>query len=380
MTAIPAFAFATAGEIVFGRGRASEAPARIAAMGRRVLLVHGRDPGRAAWLADGLRAEGAEVTALACPREPDLTLVEEAAALARGCDAVAALGGGAAIDLGKAAAALATQSGGPLDHLEVVGRGLPLDRQPLPFAALPTTAGTGAEVTRNAVIGAPEQGRKASLRDRRMLPALALVDPALTDGCPKAVTLASGLDAVTQVVEPYLSNRATPLTDALCRDAIPRGLAALRRLMEGEDPDARDEMAWVSLAGGLALANSGLGAVHGLAGVIGGRTGAAHGEICGRLLPVSLMLNARRAEGETARRLAEVRGWIGRAFGIEDDGAIETLAAWSASHGLRGLRDMGLDPADHAGVAEAAQGSSSMKGNPVALRVEELAAMLDAAS
>ena len=271
---IAPFALATATEILFGRGQASHAAARVAGMGRRVLLVYGRDAGRAVWLADALARQGCAVTGFSVPREPDTALIEDGLDAAAGAQVVAALGGGAVIDAGKAIAALGPATRPIMDHLEVVGRGLPLDHPPLPFAAIPTTAGTGAEVTRNAVIGVPEQRRKVSLRDARMLPRLAIVDAALTDGCPRAVTLASGLDAITQVIEPFVCTRTNPWTDALCRDAIPRGLSALRRLMQGEDPDARDDMAWVSLCGGLALANAGLGAVHGLAGPLGGRTAA----------------------------------------------------------------------------------------------------------
>ncbi|TGN43847.1 iron-containing alcohol dehydrogenase, partial [Paracoccus liaowanqingii] len=269
-----AFAFATATEILFGRGQADLAPARVAALGRRVLLVHGRNPSRSAPLAGALRALGCEVTAFAVPSEPDMARVASGLTMAAGSQVVVAMGGGAVIDAGKAIAALVPATRPMLDHLEVVGQGLPLDHPPLPFVAIPTTAGTGAEVTRNAVIGVPDHARKVSLRDARMLPRLAIVDPGLTDGCPRAVTLASGLDALTQVIEPFVCTRANPLTDALCRDAIPRGLAAIARLMQAEDAGARDEMAWVSLCGGLALANAGLGAVHGLAGPLGGLTGA----------------------------------------------------------------------------------------------------------
>ncbi|MGR3448352.1 MAG: iron-containing alcohol dehydrogenase, partial [Paracoccus sp. (in: a-proteobacteria)] len=295
-----AFAFATATEILFGRGQADGAPGRIAAMGRRVLLVHGRDAGRSAGLRAGLRAEGCAIAGFPVEAEPDMALIDAGVDAGRGVDVVVAMGGGAVIDAGKAIAALIPATRPMLDHLEVVGQGLPLDHPPLPFVAMPTTAGTGAEVTRNAVIGVPEHRRKVSLRDARMLPRLAIVDPGLTDGCPRGVTLASGLDAITQVIEPYVGTRANPLTDALCRDAIPRGLAAIRRLMEDDDAAARDEMAWVSLCGGLALANAGLGAVHGLAGPLGGLTGAGHGAICGTLLPHVLVAN-RRGVADPAR-------------------------------------------------------------------------------
>jgi alcohol dehydrogenase class IV len=377
-----AFSFLTAGEIQFGRGVASAAVERALQLGRRVLVVHGAKVARAGWLLEELEKAGGEVTGFACGREPDVALIEAgvAAARAHGAQVVVSLGGGAVIDAGKAIAALVPAGRPMLDHLEVVGQGLPLEADPLPFIALPTTAGTGAEVTKNAVIGVPEAGRKVSLRDARMLPDLALVDPALTDGLPKAVTLASGLDAVTQVIEPYVSSRANRMSDALCRAAIAPGLNALRRLIdEGEDAGARDDMAWCSLSGGLALANAGLGAVHGLAGPIGGVSPAPHGAVCGRLLPFVLEENAKRAEGLVALRLGEVRGWIAEVLGGEPEDAPETLEAWARAAGLPGLRAMGLAPEQDKAVAEAAVASSSMKGNPVALDVPCLQGILQRA-
>lgn len=370
------FGIAAPGRILFGRGEAARAAGLIAGLGRRVLLVHGRDAARAQWLVAALEAEGAEVLALGCAGEPDLAALEAALAAARPFrpQAVAGLGGGAALDLAKALAALVPAPDGPMEHLEVVGRGRPLVAAPLPFVALPTTAGTGSEVTRNAVIGVPDHRRKVSLRDERMLARLAIVDPALTDGCPRGVTLASGLDAVTQVVEPFVSARATPFTDAIAGPAIGSGLQALIRLMRAEDAGARDEIAWVSLCGGLALSNGGLGAVHGLAGVIGGVTGAAHGAICGALLAPVLRANlAAAAPGSAARaRLAEACARIGTALAAPAAEAPEALADWARQAGLPRLADLGLSAADHAAVAEAALASSSMKGNPVGLPVSAL--------
>ncbi|NDR59724.1 iron-containing alcohol dehydrogenase [Aliiruegeria sabulilitoris] len=383
MTARPtSFAFATATEILFGRGKARETVPALAALGERIMVVCGADAGRAAWLCDALEAEGRHVLRFQVPGEPDMDLIDAGVSAARAAavDAVIALGGGAAIDAGKAIAALVPSERPMLDHLEVVGRGLPLEAAPLPFAAIPTTAGTGTEVTRNAVISVPEARRKVSLRDLAMLPRLAIVDPALTDGCPRGVTLASGLDAITQVMEPYLCTRANPLTDALCRDAIPAGLAALPRLMAGEDPEARDAMAWVSLCGGLALANAGLGVIHGLAGPLGGLSGAAHGAICGALLPHGLALNAARAKDtEVQRRFDEIRGWIASAIPAAEGDAFGALATWSTRCGLPGLDALGVSAEDRAAAAEAAATSSSMKANPVALTVSELKAMMEAA-
>ena len=337
------FDFASAGRIRFGRGVIAEAPEAIAALGRRVFLVQGASARHGGALIPALSALGVQVVPFICAKEPDLPLLNAAIAKAQaaGVDCVVALGGGAAIDLGKAVAALIPAAGGAMDHLEVVGKGLPLTADPLPFVAIPTTAGTGAEVTKNAVITVPEHARKVSLRDARMLADLALVDPGLTDNTPKAVTLASGLDAVTQVIEPYLSARANPLTDALCRAGIPRGLSALRRLMQSEDPAARDDLAFTSLCGGLALANAGLGAVHGLADVIGGVAPTApHGAICGALLPHVLKANRDACAGQPdlLDRFDEVQDWIGGSLTKRRC----TLEQWSAQHGLPGLAAMGV--------------------------------------
>ncbi|NHQ75199.1 iron-containing alcohol dehydrogenase [Roseovarius gahaiensis] len=379
---LPNFGFLTAGDIRFGRGAAQDAAGAVLGYGRNVLLVVGGNADRSTWLRTALGQAGAGVTLFSCRSEPDVALIEQGVAAARAAKAqvVVALGGGAVIDAGKAIAALVPATRPLVDHLEVVGQGLPLDHAPLPFVALPTTAGTGAEVTKNAVIGVPTAGRKVSLRDNRMLADLAIIDPALTDDAPCLVTLASGLDAITQVIEPYICRKANPLTDALCRDAIPRGLVALKALMQGETPNARDEMAWVSLCGGLALANAGLGAVHGLAGPIGGLTGAPHGAVCGRLLPFVLQRNAQGATGELATRLAEIRGWIAQAFECAPDEATQALADWSARSGLPGLAEMGVHSGDYATLAEAALAASSMKGNPVELSQADLIAVLEQAA
>ena len=376
------FSFLTATEILFGRGQSQIVAARIAAMGRRILLVHGRDASRCAWLVQALQDHGCTVQTHDIIAEPDIDAIQAGVDAANDARVILAFGGGAVIDAGKAIAALVPATRPMMDHLEVVGRGLPLDHAPLPFVAIPTTSGTGAEVTRNAVISVPEHRRKVSLRDNRMLPRLAIVDPALTDNCPRAVTLASGLDAITQVIEPYICTNANPLTDALCRDAIPRGLAALRVLVQREDPDARDEMAWVSLCGGLALANSGLGAVHGLAGPLGGLTGAAHGAICGALLPAVLVKNrAKVKDALLAARMDQVGEWIGAAFEAPDASipkAADMLAAWSRDCGLAGLSALGIDQEAQLLAAKAAATSSSMKANPAQLTETDLMQIMDA--
>lgn len=376
-----AFEIALPARVVFGRGKAREMSGDIASFGTKILLVHGSNPDRVSWLSESLK-QTCKLTSFACPKEPDLELVEAAVRLCRdkAIDAVVAVGGGSVIDLGKAAAGLAGARGDVLDYLEVVGLGKPLDRDPLPFVAIPTTAGTGAEATKNAVIDVPDKKRKVSLRDARMLADLVIVDPALTDNCPRAVTLASGLDAITQLIEPYLSVKATPFTDGLVDRALPAALTALRRLMEDENRDARDAMAWASLSGGIALANSGLGAVHGLAGVIGGATGAAHGEICAALLAATLEVNHRAAEQAdiATGRISDIEQMLAVNFGSEcgEDG-FSALGRWVRKNGVRGVTDLGLRKSDFEEISRASLSSSSMRGNMIELAPSDLVEILD---
>lgn len=373
---IDPFGFATAGTLRFGRGTFAEAAPYAAAHARRVVLVRSRSVAQADDLALALR-KSADVLDLTAQGEPDLPGIEANLAPARDFrpDLVIAIGGGAIIDHGKALAALIPAPHGALRYLEVVGEGQKLDAAPLPLVAIPTTAGTGAEVTRNAVIQVPDAARKVSLRDPRLYPVLALLDPSLCLSCPKPVTLASGLDAITQVVEPFICARANPMTDALCRDAIPRGLSALRRLLDDGDTRAWDDMALTSVLGGMALANSGLGAVHGFAGVIGGQTGAAHGAICGALLVPVLMANRNAAadDSETAARIDWVQGQISQEYG-----SLKGFLNWARDHGLPRLSDLGVTPDRYSEIARDAQGSSSYKANPVPLGLDELRGILEA--
>jgi alcohol dehydrogenase class IV len=367
------FSIVTPPRILFGRGERVKAAGVALAFGARGVVVHGSGKARAAELLVGLPG----ALTISCASEPTLEMLEAAIAIARphAPEWVLAIGGGAVLDMGKALAGLIPQVTTAMDHLEGVGPALPLAMAPLPFIAIPTTAGTGAEATKNAVIAVP--GRKVSLRDDRMMARVAIVDPALMDGCPRAVTLASGLDAITQVVEPYVSCKANAYTDALTLPAIGQGLGALMRVMAGEDAAARDVMAWVSLTGGIALANAGLGAVHGFAGVIGGMTGAAHGAICGVLLPHVVAMNRMRVADRA--RLDQVCAIIGAALGVAADDAPTALARWARAQGLPTLTELGLKAADRAMVAQLAQSASSMKGNPVALSTDDLRDVLKAA-
>jgi len=286
------FEFATATRIVFGEGTAATLPELVRSLGARPFVVTGSSGERAAWLVSALSAE-----TLAVPGEPTVDLIRDGARRVReaACDVVVAVGGGSAIDAGKAIACIATNGGEPLEFLEVVGKGRVLSAASLAFIAVPTTAGTGSEVTRNAVLASPEHGVKASLRSPMMLPRIALVDPELTYALPPAVTANTGPGALTQLIEPYVSARANPLTDALCVQGIALAAGALGRVYrDGMDREARQDMALASLFGGLALANAGLGVIHGFAAPLGGSWNAPHGALCAALLPHGMAANVAR--------------------------------------------------------------------------------------
>ena len=378
--------FATATRILFGRGTAAEAASIAASLGRRALVVSGSTPTRAEWLVDALAAVNLEPRLIYVDGEPTVTFAADAAAFARrtSVGVVVAVGGGSALDAGKAIAALATNTGDVFDYLEVVGRGMALGTAPLPFVAIPTTAGTGSEVTKNAVLAVPERRVKVSLRSPLMLPRAAIIDPELTRTLPPAATAFTGLDALTQNIEPFLSQRATPLTDALCRDGIGRVARSLHRAWtDGEDLDAREDMAVASLCGGLALANAGLGAVHGLAGPIGGMFSAPHGAVCAALLPQVFRINlsalAARAPAHRAlARATEVaRLLTGREDATTDEG-VEWLAGMVPTLGVPTLAAWGVTAADLPAIIDQATRSSSMAANPVTLTPDELAAALTA--
>ena len=375
------FSFVSPQAIHFGRGQSQNVSASAKMYGNSVLIVHGSSASRAEWLVTSCKNAGLTTTTLSCQNEPSLPDIEFALRQINGVfpDVVIGLGGGSVIDFAKAMAALIRCEGPPLDYLEVVGTGRALEHDPIAMIALPTTAGTGAEVTKNAVISVPEHGLKVSLRDPRMVPDIAIVDADLMRGAPRRVALAAGLDAITQVIEPYLSTKANPMTDAICHGAIPVGLSVLRDLVEHDAADAWDKMAWVSTCGGLGLANAGLGAVHGFAGVIGGKTNAPHGEICGALLPAVLKAHLAKSQPETEirARLDWVIDHIDTHFAAGKSGAgLPKMELWTRKQGLRTLEQMGLTPEDHSEVAEQTANSSSMKGNPFTMSQEELLQVL----
>ncbi len=379
------------GDIRFGAGRVTELPAAVAGLGAaRVLVVTGRVTARADASRRALAASGMTSEVFAVPGEPSVETVRTGVTLARGagCDVVVGYGGGAALDTAKAVAVLATTGADPLDHLEVIGRGLPIHGPGLPCVAIPTTAGTGSEVTRNAVLAG--DGVKASLRSPLMLPRVAIVDPDLLAGLPRTTIGHSGSDALTQLIEPFLTHRANPVTDALVRDGMRRSARSLRAAyeggLEGEEAAAlREDLALASLLGGMALANAGLGAVHGFAGVVGGGFHAPHGAICAALLAPSVAVNAAalasRAPGSRAlARLPELATLLTGDPSATTDDALAWLDELRVALEIPGLGTYGITAADVPGLVAGARRASSMKANPIELTDAELAEILTRAS
>jgi alcohol dehydrogenase class IV len=382
------FDFATASRIVFGCGRIRELPSITREFGTSVLLLTGVGGERWGAVVRDLERGGLIVSTHRIGREPTIDDAMEGAEAAReaGAEVILGVGGGSVLDAAKAVAALARNPGDPLEFLEVIGRAQPLRVDPLPVIAVPTTAGTGAEVTRNAVLGSPVHGVKVSLRHARLLPRVALVDPELAVGLPRNWTVSTGLDALTQLIEPWLSVRANPMTEGFCRVGLERATRSLCRVADdGANLAAREDMAIASLMGGLALANSGLGVVHGLAGPIGGMFDAPHGAVCAALLVPGLRVNWKAIQERLPGSTAESRfRELGRILtGNREAGAVEAIdcvEGWIRWLGVPGLAAYGIQPSDFGRIAAKGMQSSSLKGNPLPLTEEELVAVLEQAS
>ena len=381
------FEFATATRIVFGEGMEREVVPAAQSFARHALLVTGRDQGRSASLRAALETAGVACSGFVVDGEPTVELVERGVQQARReqSDLVIARGGGSAIDAGKAMAGLLTNPGAVLDYLEVVGAGKPLTQSAAPFIAIPTTAGTGSEVTRNAVLGVTERRVKVSLRSPFLLPRLAVVDPELTMGMPPEVTARTGLDALTQLIEAYVSIRANPLTDGFCFEGIRCVARSLRRAFDnGQNLSARRDMSLAALLSGLALANAGLGVVHGIAGPLGGKFPAPHGAICAAILPhaVETNLRALRARGQASSALGRYEH-VGRLLTGRTTATAEDGVAWvrdtCRAFGIPPLRAYGVSAADIPVLVADAMKASSTKGNPLPLTTGELEELLQGA-
>ena len=376
------FEFATANRIIFGTGKLNELAKYVEENVKRLLLVRGHSSDAIPRAREILSTSNIRLTEFQVHGEPTVSIIRAGVSAAQDCDMVIGLGGGSVLDTGKAIAALAINPGDMFDYLEVIGKGQPLIKAPLPYVAIPTTAGTGSEVTRNAVIESPEQNIKVSLRSPTMLPRVALVDPELTYNLPPDVTASSGLDALTQLIEPFVSVKAYPLTDAICREGLAHAAHSLRRAYEdGTDKEARQGMSLVSLFGGLALANAALGAVHGFAGALGGMLHAPHGALCARLLPFVMEANIKALETRQPKHPAIARyAEIARILTGEKDATPIDGAKWTAelveALNIQPLSSYGMNQTDFPEAVEKTMKANSFKGNPMALEERELTEVL----
>lgn len=370
------FTFLAPPEIRFGAGESRRLPEILARFGRRPFLVTGaRTPERFPFLA----ALG-DLPRFAVSGEPDVAAVDEAARQAReaGADVVLAVGGGSALDTGKAVSAMVVHEGSVLDYLEQVGTGRTLQRPPLPFVAVPTTAGSGSEATKNAVIRVPERRVKRSLRHDLLMPRVAVVDPDLAATAPRAVAASAGLDALTHLLEGFVSTGAGPMTDALARPGLARAARGLEALAEGA-PDA-ESMALAALWGGLVLANAGLGAVHGLVAPLGGRWAIPHGLGCAALLVDTLRANLRALRARAPRSPSLERYTeAARLFGARDpERLLERLDDLRRRLDVPRLAAYGVGESDVEPIVRDSRGGS-MRFNPIELTDAELADIVRAA-
>jgi len=381
------FEFTSANRVIFGEGSLSKISEIAPDLGHKALIITGKGSVSLDSLMSYLDSAGLAWEVFRVGKEPDIPVIM--AGLAQGkvieCDLVIGFGGGSSLDSAKAIAAMLTNHGRLLDYLEVIGKGKKILNAPMPMIAIPTTAGTGTEVTRNAVVKAPENNVKVSMRSMMMIPNVALVDPELTYTMPPSVTASTGLDALTQVIEAYVSKRANPMTDTIAREGIIRGARSLLAAYKnGQNEDARRDMSLTSLFSGLALGNAGLGAVHGFAGPIGGMFDAPHGAICASLLPHVMKYNVisldKVSGGEVIRqRYQNVAQWLTGDENAGIDDGVAWIAELASSLNIPGLHALGIEKSDFPTIIEKATISSSMKGNPVKLDEAALAAILAAA-
>ena len=389
---IPTFSIARLPRIRFGAGEIAALPEEIAALGSRALLVVGRRSFRAseAWqrLTEGLAHAGIEWEVFSVEEEPSPELVDAAVSQFHdgGFECVVGIGGGSVLDAAKAIAGLLPYGNSVMDHLEGVGPEIPYRGPPLPFIAAPTTAGTGSEATKNAVLSRRgEEGFKKSFRDDELVARVAVVDPDLLAGCPRGLIAANGMDAFTQLLESFVSIRANPLTDALAWS----GMEAFR---DGFFPvwedaatagEGRARLAYASLLSGVCLAQVGLGSVHGMAPPLGSLFPISHGVACGTMLAEATELNIRALQERLPESPALAKyARVGRMLSKEtltDDEALAALVrdlrAWVERLGLPRLSAFGVTEADLPRIAANSRGSS-MKSNPLVVSDEELVEIL----
>jgi alcohol dehydrogenase class IV len=375
--------------VIFGAGASKRVGDLATVLGRSAMIVY-NGTGVAERLVRLLDENGVRSTLRRQRGEPVVTDVDAAVEEARraGCDMVVGVGGGSAIDAAKAVAGLLTNGGSAVDYMEVVGAGRKITKPAAPWIAIPTTAGTGAEATRNTVIGLPERRFKASIRSEHLLPRVAVIDPELGVGVPPDVTARSGMDALCQCIESYTSSGANPVTDALALQGVTLAARALPRAYhDGRDVEVRADLALAAYLSGVTLTNAGLGAVHGFAAPLGANFPAPHGTVCAALLPHVIQANVaamrRAGDGRGLARYAEVGRRLAGDLGMAEDVAVEACVAVTTALvrelKIAALSAFGMGPSDVPEMVKLARQASSMRFNPVVLSDEELSSALSAA-
>lgn len=375
------FSFISPVKIDIGAGKAKALNQYLPKSAQRVMLLHGASLAKKP-MFDEIQAGLCPASVFACevePGEPSPESVDAAAEFARTSrvDAVIGIGGGSVLDTAKAAAALAVNAGSVAEYLEGVGAGKKLTQQPLYFIAVPTTSGTGTEVTKNAVIASREKGFKVSMRDDAMIANVAVLDPDLTQGMPKSVLAASGMDAVCQLIEAYTTKNANSLTDALALPHIVLAMDALEKVFDADDAQARATLAICAMVSGLCLANAGLGIAHGLAAGLGAHTAISHGVACGVLLPEAMRFNI----GKGITKYAKIGEALeNRKLGDAEkacEAAVTRVEQLSRKLGLpKDLKNYGVKKKDIEKIAKASMGSS-MKKNPSEVTLTDAIEVLD---
>lgn len=373
------FSFTTAGSIHFGWGSRNTLVQHVRSYGNRALMLYSKSVGVINEIIAEIENHNIILAKEVLTGEPTDKDIEDLAEKYRNSnfDVMIAIGGGSVLDSGKALSALLTNPGELMDYLEVVGKGKPLQNKPCPLIALPTTSGTGTEVTKNAVIKVVDKKVKVSMRNPAMIPAVAIIDPELTVSVPSAVTASTGMDAFIQVLEPFCSRKANRMVDLFCREGIPLAARNLPTAYHHpENQEARTMMAWVSLLGGLSLANAGLGAVHGFAGPIGGMFDVSHGTICACLLPQVWRMNLLKLQKQDDQmlleRFSQIAAWVTDEDHSDVSQAIEWFIGLNEELGIPKLKQLGIKEKDYEAIISKALVSSSMKGNPVSLDANDL--------
>lgn len=379
------FEFATASRIIFGNGKISEIGKIARREGSKALVVCGSSLDRYSRFILSLADHGIKYFSYSVITEPTIDVVRKGIEMCRfeGCNLVIGIGGGSVIDTGKAIALLSAKEGDVSDYLEVIGQGKEISTPGISMIAIPTTAGTGSEVTRNAVIGVEDHKIKVSLRSQYMLPKVALIDPELSTSMSPKVTASTGMDAITQLIEPYVSNQANPITDAFCQEGLEYAAASIREVYhDGLDIGARAKMSLASLFSGFALANAKLGAVHGFAGVLGGMYPTPHGEICASLLPAVLKVNIRALQKKNSKsdylsRYERIAQTLTGIVESNAEDAVKFIAQLKSDLQIPPLSQFGVLEVDYPEIIVKAASSSSMKGNPVILTPDEMYTILE---